>query len=143
MVNYQVKECENEDSDFLYDKLVEYNFSQVPPVQDYRFMDVSRKIVDENGTIVAGILGKLNAWGCLHVDLLWVDVAHRKAGVGSKILKEVENISKANGCHLVHLDTFDFQAKDFYLKNGYEIFGVLDDCPLGHKRYFLKKCLYS
>ncbi|PPE03578.1 hypothetical protein HCUR_00960 [Holospora curviuscula] len=25
--------------------------------------------------------------------------------------------------------TFDFQVKDFYLKQGYEIFGVLEDCP--------------
>lgn len=44
-----------------------------------------------------------------------------------------------NGCYLVHLDTFDFQAKDFYLKHGYEIFGVLADCPKEHNRYFMKK----
>lgn len=43
------------------------------------------------------------------------------------------------GCNLVHLDTFDFQAKDFYLKHGYEVFGVLDDCPMEHKRYYMKK----
>jgi len=141
MVNYQVIECQKSDRDFFYDKLVEYNFSQVPPVNDYRFIDVSRKIVDENGAMIAGILGNLDAWGCLHVEILWIDMAHRKTGIGSKILKEVETISKTNGCYLVHLDTFDFQAKDFYLKNGYEIFGVLDDCPLGHKRYFLKKYL--
>lgn len=46
---------------------------------------------------------------------------------------------KEKGGKLVHLDTFDFQAKDFYLKNGYEVFGVLEDCPKGHKRYYLKK----
>jgi len=27
------------------------------------------------------------------------------------------------------------------IKNGYEIFGVLDECPKNHKRYFLKKSL--
>jgi len=32
-------------------------------------------------------------------------------------------------------------SKDFYLKHGYEIFGVLDNCPKGHKRYYLKKTL--
>jgi hypothetical protein len=42
---------------------------------------------------------------------------------------------------LAHLDTFDFQAKDFYLKYGYEIFGILDDCLKGLKRYYLKKAL--
>lgn len=39
------------------------------------------------------------------------------------------------------LDTFDFQAKDFYLKHGYEIFGVLKDCPVGHECYYLSKGL--
>lgn len=31
------------------------------------------------------------------------------------------------------------QAKDFYMKHGYELFGTLEDCPEGHCRYYLKK----
>jgi hypothetical protein len=42
-----------------------------------------------------------------------------------------------------HLDTFDFQAEAFYLKGGYEMFGILDDCPPGHKRFFLRKTLVT
>lgn len=42
---------------------------------------------------------------------------------------------------MVHLDTFDFQAKDFYLKLGYQVFGVLDNCPQDHSRYFMSKIL--
>jgi hypothetical protein len=37
--------------------------------------------------------------------------------------------------------TFDFQAKDFYLKHEYEVLGILDDCPKGHKRYYMEKVL--
>ena len=48
---------------------------------------------------------------------------------------------REKGCHLIHLDTFDFQAKDFYIKHGYEVFGVLDECPKKHKRYYLKKLI--
>jgi GNAT superfamily N-acetyltransferase len=70
---------------------------------------------------------------------LWVKEKYRKEGYGSVLLNEVEKIAKEKGCNLVHLDTFDFQAKDFYLKQGYEIFGVLDDCPIEHKRYYMKK----
>jgi len=141
MANYLVKECEKGDSDLIIKGLVKYNFSHVPPGKDYSFLDMSRKVVDEYGTIVAGILGKLDSWGCMTVDILWVHEKHRKAGLGTRLLKEVEAASKSYGCNLVHLDTFDFQAKDFYIKNGYEVFGVLDDCPLGHQRYFLKKYL--
>ncbi len=71
--------------------------------------------------------------------MLWVDEAHRGKGYGSILLEEVEKIAKEKECTLIHLDTFDFQAKDFYLKHGYELFGVLDDCPPGHKRFFMKK----
>ena len=53
----------------------------------------------------------------------------------------MENEAKALGVKLSLLDTFDFQAKDFYLKHGYEIFGVLKDCPAGHERYYLSKGL--
>ncbi len=141
MKNYIFAECEKGDDDFIIGKLVEFNLSQVPPIQDVHFIPVSRKIVNEDGKIIAGILGDRNAWNCLHIGILWVDGDHRGEGLGSKILAEVEAISKEQGCHLVHLDTFDFQAKDFYLKQGYEIFGILDDCPKGHKRYFLKKIL--
>ena len=62
-------------------------------------------------------------------------------GLGSKLLAEVERTAVEAGCTLIHLDTFDFQAKDFYLRHGYEVFGVLEDCPEGHCRYYLKKKL--
>lgn len=39
-------------------------------------------------------------------------------------------------CYLAHLDTFDFQANNFYLKLEYEVFGELENYPPGHKRYY-------
>ena len=32
-----------------------------------------------------------------------------------------------------------FQALSFYQKLGYQIFGQLEDYPVGHTRYFLQK----
>ena len=57
------------------------------------------------------------------------------------MLQKVEEQAKSFGSKLVHLDTFDFQARDFYLKHGYEIFGTLENCPEGHNRYYMKKIL--
>ncbi len=57
------------------------------------------------------------------------------------MLNEAETIAKDMGSKLVHLDTFDFQAKDFYLKQGYNVFGKLEDCPESHVRYFMSKIL--
>lgn len=138
---YNIIESTKEDNEAILKGLVEYNLSQVPSKQKENFMPINRSIKDENGEVIAGIISVMYGWNCLYVDILWVSEKHRKDGLGSKLLKEVERIAKENGCKLMHLDTFDFQAKDFYLKHGFEIFGVLDDCPEEHKRYYLKKKL--
>jgi len=80
-------------------------------------------------------------WNIIYIDVLWVDQKYRKCGFGTRLLNEIEKIALEENCFLIHLDTFDFQAKDFYQKHGYEVFGVLDDCPESHCRYYLKKKL--
>lgn len=141
MKYYAIRECNNEEADFVIDKLVEYNLSKVKSTQETDFLNINKVVEDVDGNIIAGILSKMYCWKCLYIDVLWVKDEYRKDGLGSKLLKEIENIAMKNGCNLIHLDTFDFQAKDFYLKHGYEVFGVLDECPKDHKRYYLKKLL--
>ncbi|MFL0248040.1 GNAT family N-acetyltransferase [Candidatus Clostridium stratigraminis] len=139
MQNYIITESNNKESDFIIDRIVEYNLSKVPPKQVVTFLWINRVIEDTNGEIIAGILSKIYCWNCLYIDSLWVKEEYRKDGLGTKLIREIEKIAKEKGCYLIHLDTFDFQAKDFYIKHGYEIFGVLEECPQGHKRYFMKK----
>jgi ribosomal protein S18 acetylase RimI-like enzyme len=119
--------------------IVEYNATKVSYTQEPAFIPINKVIKAQNGEIVAGINTMLYCWNCLYIDVLWVKEEFRKDGVGSHLLKEVEKIAKDKGCSLIHLDTFDFQAKGFYEKHGYEVFGVLEDCPIEHKRYYLKK----
>lgn len=64
---------------------------------------------------------------------------HGHKGLGSLLLNKIESEAKTAGVSLTHLDTFDFQPKDFSLKNGCEIFAVFDHCPPCHKRYYTKK----
>ena len=141
MNDYIIREGNNLDADLIIDRLVEYNLSKVPLKQETSFLWINRIIENENGEIIAGILSKMYGWNCLYIDTLWIKEEYRKEKLGSKLLKEVEEIAKEKGCHLIHLDTFDFQAKDFYIKYGYEIFGVLDDCPEEHSRYYMKKSI--
>jgi GNAT superfamily N-acetyltransferase len=99
-------------------------------------------VIKKSGQVIAGINACID-WGfVLYVDLLFVEEPYRHHGLGSFLLKKVEQEAKTFGAGLIRTDTYDFQAKDFYLKHGYEIFGVLDDCPRpGHKRFYLKKRL--
>jgi GNAT superfamily N-acetyltransferase len=139
MTNYVIEESTREEYGLVDNGIVEYNLSKVPFTQEPSFISINRVIKGLNGEVLAGINIQLYCWNCLYVDVLWVKEEYRKEGYGSILLNEVEKIAKDKGCNLIHLDTFDFQAKDFYLKHGYEIFGVLDDCPMEHKRYYMKR----
>lgn len=139
MCTYIIRESKEEESELIVEKIVEYNLSKVPIIQESSFIWINRVIVDTYGDIIAGINSKMYCWNCLYIDVLWVKEEYRKEGLGSKILNEIEKVAKDKGCYLIHLDTFDFQAKDFYIKHGYDIFGILDECPQRHKRYFMKK----
>lgn len=140
-MTFNIVDCIDNDAEYICDKLVEYNLSQVPKTQQLDFVYINKKIVDENNKIIAGCLAKMYCWKVIYIDILWVDEKYRKCGLGKRLLTEIEKIAKEEDCSLVHLDTFDFQAKDFYIKYGYEIFGVLEDCPENHCRYYLKKKL--
>lgn len=138
-MNFKTSECTQSDSDYICDRLVEYNLEQVPLRQKIEFENLSRKIVDDDNKIIGGIIAKMYCWNVVYVDILWVDTEYRGKRIGSYLLDELEKTAERKSVTLIHLDTFDFQAKDFYLKNGYELFGVLEDCPEGHTRYYLKK----
>jgi GNAT superfamily N-acetyltransferase len=121
-------------------QLVDFNSSQVPFTQDPHFIK-KNYVIKENGEIIAGLNAIIYCWKILYIDILFVDERHRDKDLGTNLINQLEKDAKEMGATLAHLDTLDFQAKDFYLKRGYEVFGVLDDCPPGHKRYYLKKVL--
>jgi len=48
-----------------------------------------------------------------------------------------------NDFFLASLETASFQAREFYEKQGYEVFGELDDFPKGHTMFYMKKVLIN
>ncbi|RCJ21375.1 acetyltransferase [Nostoc minutum NIES-26] len=95
-------------------------------------------IRDAEGEIVGGLVGKTH-WKWLFVSHLWVAEALRGQGYGRKLMLQAEQTAKERGCDRSYLDTFSFQDLGFYERLGYQIFGVLEDFPPGHQRYFLQK----
>jgi ribosomal protein S18 acetylase RimI-like enzyme len=139
--NYKTIESTEKQIDFIDDKICEYNESNVPFELSIPSSKLNRHIQDDNGNIIAGVNCIYYSWKCIYIDALWVKEEYRNTKIGSQLLTEIEETAKEYDCHMVHLDTFDFQAKDFYIKQGYDIYGVLDDCPEGHKRYYMKKSI--
>lgn len=122
------------------EKLFSFNKQCVPASQIPEVIN-KNYIIKENDIIVGGICADIYTWKILYISLLFVEESYRNKKIGSLLIKKVEDEARTIGVKLAHTDTFDFQAKDFYLKMGYEIFGTLEDCPEGHKRYYLKKKL--
>jgi len=91
-------------------------------------------------TIVGGVIGVIY-WDWLCIDLMWIKDELRGQGYGRRLLTLVEDEARQRGAKHVQLDTFSFQAPDFYKHHGYEVFGELSDFPPGHQRYFLTKHL--
>ena len=129
-----------QEADFIDNQLAEYMNVQVPFTQKENLI-LKNYVIKDRGKIVAGIKADIYYWKILYIEVLYLEPNYRGKGLGSALLEKVEQEARSIGVTLVHLNTFDFQAKDFYLKHGYEIFGTLDDCPPGHKRYYMKKKL--
>ena len=127
-----------EEQGFIDSQLVNFNSSKVPFVNPY--LPISR-CIKEGNEVVGGILAQVYCWDVLGIDVLWVKEDCRNKGYATALIKDVEETAIKNGCKLSHLDTFDFQARGFYEKLGYTVFGILEDCPEGHYRYYMSKRL--
>ena len=137
--SYTIHSVTAEEAEILNNKIDAFNVMQLQFHGNAE--EFKNYAIKDQENIVAGIRICLYLRECMFISVLFVDEKYRNKGLGSRLLTYAEQYAKSAGIKLSHLDTFDFQAKDFYLKQGYEIFGVLNHCPRGHTRYYLKKLL--
>ena len=78
-------------------------------------------------------------WDGLEIDVLWVDEACRRTGIGSSLLQAVEDEGRRRGAVIAYLKTV--MARAFYERHGYTVFGVLEDRPIGTLLFHMKKRL--
>lgn len=135
-----IRQWNQEDSNYIRQKVIEYNTSQLPDEVKSPSENVSLVVRDEEGNIIGGITGTI-FWRHIHIDYLWVDNQLRLKGYGTKLLHKMEEVAKEKKCRLIILDTFSFQAPEFYKKHGYKEFGLIEDHPKGFRQHFLEKRL--
>ena len=122
---------------YLEDRIYEHN-SSVTGIGDGRWLAVVLR--DESGRIVAGICG--NTWGGVcEIRQFWVEEAQRGRGIGTQLLRAVEEEARRRSCTQMILMTFSFQAPSFYEKNGFEVVATIADHPHGHRNLLLRKRL--
>ncbi|WP_420631361.1 GNAT family N-acetyltransferase [Candidatus Leptofilum sp.] len=117
--------------------LRQYNEAFAPAASDSYFAVYLR---NADGRILGGLIAKAGR-GWLQIGSLWVDETLRGQGYGKQLMDMAEAEGGRRSCHSAYLDTFSFQAPEFYEKCGYEIFGTLEAFPDEHKRFFMRKLL--
>ncbi|MGE7612235.1 GNAT family N-acetyltransferase [Paenibacillus sp. NPDC101420] len=136
-INPKILYSSNEETDYVRKKLIEFNSKQVP---NGIYEEINLCLKDDNGDIVAGINSAI-CWNWMEIGILWVDDNYRSQGYGKRLLEEAEKVAKAKKCTFIKLDTFSFQAPEFYKKYGYKVIATIEDAPLGSKHFYYKKDL--
>jgi len=95
---------------------------------------------NDSGKVFGGIQAFMDMES-IYIDTFWVESALQKQGYGTKLLDAAEKEAIKNGCIFSLVDTWSFQAEEFYLKSGYERIGELKNYSHGHSKIFLKKIL--
>jgi len=134
---YQIVYVDDPAWEIIGGGIVEYNTQQAGDDQGKNLCFVLRSPDQE---IVGGVIGA-TYWDWLYINLMWIKEELRGRGYGYQLLMLAEEEGRKRGAKQAYLDTFSFQAPDFYKKCGYAVFGELHDFPPGHQRYFLTKQL--
>lgn len=124
-----------DDREFIDEALGDYN---APFLRDASYSYFGIFVRDDSGAIRAGLIGNCYH-GWLFVNLLWVHPDLRRGDIGSGLIAEAERHAREFGCHSAWLDTFSFQAPEFYRKLGYTEFARLDYPPDDERIFFRKQ----
>lgn len=92
----------------------------------------------DDDKLVGGAIGFVQ-YNWYFLDLLYIDEEYRGQDIGTFLLKQIEIFAKKENLTGVRMETWNFQARGFYEKNGYAVWAEIKDCPPGTIDYYLKK----
>lgn len=106
----------------------------MPPIRNFAFF------LCRSDEISGGICGYIY-YGCLYIDELWIDTPLRGQGYGSQLINKSIELAKNENCLFCTVNTMDWEAKDFYLKLGFEVEFVRTGYLNNSVKYMLRKNL--
>ena len=134
---FKVSFGNEDDVDIIQDGLDTYDEAYEPKYENVGF---NKKIVDEDGNLTAGVIADVNIGAYGFVEALFVTESLRHQGLGTYLLKKVEDFTKENDAPVIMTSAGDWNV-DFFKKNDYLIRGELKDVPKGHNCYELYKTI--
>lgn len=131
------KRAKREDLQVIWRGLHRFNRRVVGDLPSAHFMVEARS---PRGKLLGGLQGMIY-YEWLYIAYFWLSDGIRRGGLGGRMIEAAERHAARRGCRGVWLDTFSWQARPFYEKRGYRLFGSLPDYPSGHTRWFMMKWL--
>jgi GNAT superfamily N-acetyltransferase len=98
-------------------------------------------IREEGSDEILGGLSAYNLWGSFYIGLVIAPEAGRGHGLGQELLRRAEEEARRLECRHMWLDTFAFQARPFYERLGFAVFGQINGPSPQYPRYFMFKPL--
>ncbi|HSX84356.1 MAG TPA: GNAT family N-acetyltransferase [Cellvibrio sp.] len=129
-----------EDAAVLLKGLVDYNNTQNPELLNEHSTKLFLFVRNNKNNIIGGLRAS-GHWNTLHIEIVWLDEAHRHQKIGTELMKKAEAFATERGYSNIFLDTTSWQAKGFYEKLGYELMATIPDRPKGCATYYFNKRL--
>ena len=139
--NFSILNATDNDWEFIKERLEQHVKSLSPSFSNNPVVCFNR-CIKENGEVVAGMMAEAYCNATVFVDVLWVREDFRGKGYATALMNDVEKWAFESGRRCVFLSTYTFQARAFYEKLGYTVFGAITDCPQkGQDDFYLAKTL--
>lgn len=145
-MNYQINYSMEKDPEFkmfIQNKIKQFNRESSDAFKELteeKIKPFHVSVEDSNEMLVGGLTGRV-IWDWLEVDYFWLSPEVRGKGIGEDILKKAEKEAVLLGVTKILLTTFEFQARSFYEKYGYEVVGEVKDYPPGTTYYTMVKTI--
>ena len=134
---FKVSLGNDDDAEVIENGIHAYSEAYEP---EYDSVDYYKKLVDQDGKFVAGIMADVDKGAYGFIDAVFVEAPLRHQGLGTYLLREVEELAKENGAPMILTNAGDWNV-EFFKKNGYLLRGELKDVPKGHNCYELYKMI--
>jgi GNAT superfamily N-acetyltransferase len=114
----------------------DYSLKKLGRESEYK----SWRFVARDGQEILGIICGDIMWGVLHIELLMIKPEHRKLGLGRELYGNVVDLAKETNCSMMTVETFDFQAPEYWQNKGFKIDFARPGYQ-GNTLYYLSKSL--
>lgn len=133
---YKVVPGTKDDAEVIARGLDEFCEEVVQDKHDH--ITLSKKLVDEDGNMIAAVVAGIDSDDAAEIDGIWVDAPYRNQGIGKFLLEETEREMKEKAAYVMLAGCCDW-VSGFFFKNGFTARGELPDYPKGHTAYELEK----